>query len=103
MSRSYPWKDKAWQGVSVHGHVAYEMHIGTFTEKGTFNSAIKELPRLARLGITLIEILPINGFPGHFGWGYDGVNFFAPFQLDFLLDAQIITQYLTLPVQLLFQ
>lgn len=78
---SYPWTDKKWKGVTSKGHVVYEMHVGTFTEEGTFEAAQKELPRLQELGITLIEILPIAEFPGHFGWGYDGVNLFAPSHL----------------------
>src|SRR5262249_52085879 len=61
--------------------IAYEMHIGTFTQEGTFEAATRELPELADLGITLIEMLPVNEFPGHFGWGYDGVNLFAPTHL----------------------
>lgn len=81
VSMNYAWQDQKWKGLDVYGHVAYEMHIGTFTEKGTFDAAKKELPRLAKLGITFIEILPINEFPGHFGWGYDGVNLFAPSHL----------------------
>lgn len=81
ISMDYSWHDKLWKGVEVHGHVAYEMHIGTFTEKGTFDAAKHQLPYLEKLGITLIEILPINEFPGHFGWGYDGVNLFAPTHL----------------------
>lgn len=81
ISSYYPWKDKGWRGVEVQGHVAYELHIGTFTLSGTFEAATKELERLAQLGITLIEIMPINGFPGRFGWGYDGVNLFSPFPL----------------------
>lgn len=80
-STEYSWKNKHWKGVTPYGHVAYEMHIGTFTKEGTFAAAAKELPRLANLGITLIEMLPINDFPGHFGWGYDGVNIFAPTHL----------------------
>lgn len=77
----YRWKHQKWPGVDTTGHVVYELHIGTFTQEGSFQSAIKELPRLADLGITLIEMMPINDFPGHFGWGYDGVNLFAPTQL----------------------
>lgn len=77
----YYWKDKNWKGIDAKGHVAYEMHIGTFTQEGTYEAAAKELPELADLGITLIEILPLNEFPGHFGWGYDGVNLFAPTHL----------------------
>lgn len=78
---SFNWKDENWEGLQSHGQVAYEMHIGTFTRLGTFASAMKELPRLADLGITFVEILPINDFPGHFGWGYDGVNLYAPTHL----------------------
>lgn len=78
ISMDYSWQDQAWKGLSTQGQVAYEMHIGTFTEKGTFKAAEEELPRLANLGITFIEILPINEFPGYFGWGYDGVNLYAP-------------------------
>lgn len=81
ISMDYPWRDSSWKGLTTQGHVAYEMHIGTFTEKGTFDAAKKELARLAQLGITFIEILPISEFPGHFGWGYDGVNLFAPSHL----------------------
>lgn len=81
MSSYHPWEDGHWPGVNAQGHVIYEMHIGTFTEPGTFVAAAKHLPRLADLGITLIEIMPLNDFPGHFGWGYDGVNLFAPFHL----------------------
>lgn len=87
ISMDYPWGDKHWKGLGIQGHVAYEMHIGTFTEKGNFDSAKKELPRLAKLGITFIEVLPINEFPGHFGWGYDGVNLFAPTHLYGSVDS----------------
>src|SRR5690625_312535 len=57
------------------------MHIGTFTEEGTWRAAARELEELAELGITIIEIMPVADFPGKFGWGYDGVNFFAPTHL----------------------
>jgi maltooligosyltrehalose trehalohydrolase len=53
--------------------VIYELHIGTFTPQGTFDGAIEHLPRLAELGITAIEIMPVAEFPGHHGWGYDGI------------------------------
>ena len=56
----------------------YEMHIGTFTPEGTWQAAAKELAELARIGITVIEMMPIADFPGEFGWGYDGVDFFSP-------------------------
>lgn len=81
ISTAFDWKNKDWPGVEPYGHIVYELHIGTFTKGGTFAAAMKELPRLAELGITLLEIMPINEFPGHFGWGYDGVNLFAPTHL----------------------
>src|SRR6266576_2832280 len=57
------------------------MHIGTFTHEGTWNAATAELPNLASLGVTVLEIMPVADFPGRFGWGYDGVNLFAPCRL----------------------
>jgi maltooligosyltrehalose trehalohydrolase len=59
----------------------YEMHLGTFTREGTWAAAMKELPELAAVGITMLEVMPIADFPGTFGWGYDGVNPFAPTRL----------------------
>ena len=68
-------------GVSIDNQIIYEMHVGTFTKQGTFRAASKKLLELAKLGITIIEVMPINSFPGKFGWGYDGVNLFAPYHL----------------------
>ena len=59
--------------------ILYEMHVGTFTREGTWGAAVHQLPRLAELGITAIEMMPIAEFPGRFGWGYDGVDLFAPY------------------------
>lgn len=78
---TFKWTDEGWNGVDLEGQIIYEMHIGTFTQEGTFKAAMGELQALADLGITLIELMPINEFPGHFGWGYDGINLFAPFHL----------------------
>lgn len=78
---SYSWKDKKWKGVQIEGQIIYEMHIGTFTQEGTLAAAQKELEELANLGITTIELMPLHEFPGKFGWGYDGVNIFAPTRL----------------------
>lgn len=77
----FTWTDQAWPGVSIEGQVLYEMHIGTFTQEGTWESATRELPELAALGITVLELMPVAEFPGNFGWGYDGVNLFAPMRL----------------------
>lgn len=60
-------------------HVIYELHIGTFTEYGTYSAATARLPELCELGVTAIELMPISSFPGERGWGYDGVAHYAPF------------------------
>jgi maltooligosyltrehalose trehalohydrolase len=57
------------------------MHIGTFTRQGTWKSAVERLPELAELGITLLEVMPVADFAGRFGWGYDGVDLYAPTRL----------------------
>ncbi len=76
--KSFEWEDKNWKGISQEDLIIYEMHTGTFTEEGTFEAAIKKIPELKNLGITCIELMPVAQFPGRFGWGYDGVNLFAP-------------------------
>ena len=77
----FPWTDANWTGVTLKGQIIYEMHIGTFTKAGTWRAAMEQLPELARIGISVIEMMPIADFPGRFGWGYDGVNLFAPSHL----------------------
>src|SRR5438132_170393 len=77
----FQWGDAAWRGRRGDELVIYEMHIGTFTPQGTWQAAIGELPALAELGITCIELMPVADFPGNFGWGYDGVDLFAPTRL----------------------
>ncbi|WP_010584598.1 malto-oligosyltrehalose trehalohydrolase [Schlesneria paludicola] len=77
----YRWSDAGWKGRTLHGLVLYEMHIGTFTAEGTWAAAAAELAELASLGINCVEIMPIADFAGTFGWGYDGVNLFAPTRL----------------------
>jgi maltooligosyltrehalose trehalohydrolase len=78
---SFEWTDRAWPGVSLEQQVLYEMHVGTFTQEGTWEAATAELSELADLGITLVEIMPVADFAGRFGWGYDGVNLSAPTRL----------------------
>ena len=77
----FQWSDAEWQGLKLEGQVIYEMHIGTFTKEGTWRAAAEQLPELARIGITTIEMMPVAEFPGRFGWGYDGVDLFAPSHL----------------------
>lgn len=78
---AFAWTDASWPGVSIEGQVVYELHIGTFTPPGTFRAAIEKLPLLAELGVTILEVMPVADFGGEFGWGYDGVNEFAPSRL----------------------
>ena len=78
---SFGWTDASWQGVSLSGQIIYELHLGTFTREGTWAAAMRELPELARIGITLIEVMPVAEFAGRFGWGYDGVDLYAPSHL----------------------
>ncbi len=78
---SFRWTDEKWPGVKLEGQIIYEMHIGTFTPKGTWRAAEEQLPELADTGITLLEVMPVADFAGSFGWGYDGVNFFAPYRI----------------------
>jgi maltooligosyltrehalose trehalohydrolase len=74
------WTDEGWRGVtSPHTQVIYEMHVGTFTPQGTWAAAADALPFLRDIGITTIEMMPVNEFPGRRGWGYDGVNLWAPY------------------------
>lgn len=77
----YRWQDETWRGSTIHNQVIYEMHVGTFTPEGTWRAAIDKLPHLRDVGISLIEMMPVNCFPGRFGWGYDGVTLFAPVRL----------------------
>ncbi|HVX97461.1 MAG TPA: malto-oligosyltrehalose trehalohydrolase [Polyangia bacterium] len=74
----HPWTDGDFPGVPRRGRVLYELHVGTFTAEGTWQAARARLPELARLGVTVLEIMPVNEFPGARGWGYDGVFWFAP-------------------------
>jgi len=77
--RDFCWSDQRWPGMKVKGQIIYEMHVGTFTREGTWAAAARQLRALARTGISVIEMMPIADFAGEFGWGYDGVNLFAPY------------------------
>ncbi len=77
----FRWTDAGWTGLRLEGQVLYELHVGTFTREGTWSGAAAELSDLARVGITCVEVMPVAEFPGAFGWGYDGVDLFAPTRL----------------------
>lgn len=75
---SFAWRDSGWRGRPWHEAVLYELHVGTFTPEGTYAAAVSRLDELVALGVTAIELLPLNTFPGAHGWGYDGVLLYAP-------------------------
>lgn len=75
----FNWQDSNWQGIkSLKQQVIYELHVGTFTKEGTYRALCEKLPYLKDLGVTIIELMPVNTFAGRFGWGYDGIFLFAP-------------------------
>ena len=78
---NFAWSDHTWGGIAREGQVLYEMHIGTFTPEGTWASALERLEYLAQLGVTVVEMMPVADFAGRWGWGYDGVNLYAPTRL----------------------
>jgi maltooligosyltrehalose trehalohydrolase len=78
---AFSWTDSKWNGIGADGQVVYELHIGTFTRDGTWRAALEQLPYLADLGVTVIEMMPVAEFAGRYGWGYDGVDLYAPTHL----------------------
>jgi maltooligosyltrehalose trehalohydrolase len=90
----FDWTDESWQGIPLKDLIIYELHVGTFTPEGTFESIIPRLSYLQDLGITAIEIMPVAQFPGSRNWGYDGVyvygvqeSYGGPAGLKKLVDA----------------
>ncbi|MFC1893046.1 malto-oligosyltrehalose trehalohydrolase [Chloroflexota bacterium] len=73
----FPWDDENWSGLPLQDYIVYELHVGTFTDEGTFAAVIPYLDNLVELGITAIELMPVAQFPGGRNWGYDGVYPFA--------------------------
>lgn len=77
LEESFPWTDKRWRGLSLEDYVVYELHVGSFSEEGTFEGVLPYLAELKDLGVRAIEIMPVAQFPGKRNWGYDGVFPFA--------------------------
>ncbi len=77
VNHEYPWQDRSWRGVPLERMIIYELHIGTFTEEGTFEAVIPRLDDLKDLGINALEIMPVGQFPGTRNWGYDVAYPFA--------------------------
>jgi maltooligosyltrehalose trehalohydrolase len=76
----FHWTDELWRGAPLSGSVFYELHIGTFTDEGTFDAAIERLDHLVELGVDQVEVMPVAAFAGEHGWGYDGVHLWAVHQ-----------------------
>ncbi|MDX6481311.1 MAG: maltooligosyltrehalose trehalohydrolase [Gaiellaceae bacterium] len=90
----FAWSDEGWQGLTLDEFVIYELHVGTFSDEGTFAGVVPRLAALRELGVTAIELMPVATFPGERGWGYDGLYTFAaheayggPKELARLVDA----------------
>jgi maltooligosyltrehalose trehalohydrolase len=77
LDSQFAWDDARWSGIPLADYIIYELHIGTFTAEGTFDSVISHLDALTDLGVTAVELMPVAQFPGHRNWGYDGVYPFA--------------------------
>lgn len=75
---AFQWTDGAWRAPALKNAVIYELHIGTFTQERTFDAAVEKFEYLKALGVTHLELMPVAAFPGARGWGYDGVDMFAP-------------------------
>ena len=78
---TFAWTDAQWKGIAAHEQVLYEMHVGTFTREGTWAAAAARLEELVDIGVSTIEMMPVADFAGRRGWGYDGVNLYAPTRL----------------------
>jgi maltooligosyltrehalose trehalohydrolase len=74
----FAWTDGGWRGIHLPGAVLYELHVGTFSAAGTFTAALERLDHLCSLGVDAVELMPVAEFSGCRGWGYDGVDLYAP-------------------------
>jgi maltooligosyltrehalose trehalohydrolase len=77
---SFPWSDAGWRGLALADAVIYELHVGTFTPEGTFDGVAGRLDHLVSLGVNAVELMPVAEASGERGWGYDGVDLWAPRQ-----------------------
>jgi len=75
--QAFQWGDAGWRGVSLDDYILYEIHVGTFTDEGSFDAIVSHLDEIIKIGVTALELMPVAQFPGHRNWGYDGVYPFA--------------------------
>ncbi|VBB44504.1 Malto-oligosyltrehalose trehalohydrolase [uncultured Desulfatiglans sp.] len=74
----FVWHDEGWRQPPLGAAILYELHVGTFTPEGSFDGVVRKLDYLKDLGVSHIELMPVNSFSGGRGWGYDGVALYAP-------------------------
>ena len=74
---AFQWHDREWRGLDLRDYIIYELHVGTYTQEGTFDGIVSHIPKLRSLGVTALELMPVAQFPGRRNWGYDGVFPFA--------------------------
>ncbi|HKG91758.1 MAG TPA: malto-oligosyltrehalose trehalohydrolase [Gemmatimonadaceae bacterium] len=75
---AFEWRhSEGWAGREMADLIIYELHVGAFSDQGTFDGAIPRLAHLVDLGVTAVEIMPVAQFPGERNWGYDGVELYA--------------------------
>ena len=75
---AFPWTNGGWRGFDLRSAVIYELHVGTFSPEGTFTGVAERLDHLVELGVNVVELMPVAEFAGSRGWGYDGVDLYAP-------------------------
>ena len=75
---AFEWHDQGWRGMPLEGSITYELHVGTFSPRGTFDGVAERLDHLVELGVSAVELMPVAEFAGERGWGYDGVDLYAP-------------------------
>jgi maltooligosyltrehalose trehalohydrolase len=75
---AYEWRSEKWRGRPWADALIYELHVGAFTQEGTFKAAERRLSELAELGVNTLQLMPLSAFPGERNWGYDGVLQYAP-------------------------
>src|SRR5437588_1733318 len=75
---AFRWTDDGWSAGELRDQVIYELHTGTFSPEGDFAGVSGRLDHIADLGVTAVELMPVGEFPGTRGWGYDGVDLYAP-------------------------
>ena len=78
---SFKWEDQNWKGIKLEELIIYELHVGTFSKDGDYKGIREKIPLISYMGNTCVEFMPLSEFQGKRGWGYDGINLYAPFHM----------------------